>query len=97
MVDYTWVKIWDTPVGVVAWNAQRNLANFQYDKKFLQQNWDLSPLKMPLRGGGDRVYNFPDLLPAKDSTEDTFKGLPGLLADSLPNKYGTQLIEKWLA
>ncbi len=96
MVDYAYVKIWDKLVGVVAWNAQRKLADFQYDKRFLQQNWDLSPLKMPLRGG-DRVYSFPELLPAKDSTEDTFKGLPGLLADSLPDKYGNQLIEKWLA
>ncbi len=96
MVDYAYVKIWDKLVGVVVWNAQRNLADFQYDKKFLQQNWDLSPLKMPLRGG-DRVYSFPELLPAKDSTEDTFKGLPGLLADSLPDKYGNQLLEKWLA
>ena len=96
MVDYAYVKIWNTLVGVVAWNTQRNLADFQYDKKFLQQNWDLSPLEMPL-SSGDRVYSFPELLPAKDSTEDTFKGLPGLLADSLPDKYGNQLIEKWLA
>ena len=96
MVDYAYVRIWDTLVGVVVWNAQRNLAGFQYDKKFLQQNWDLSPLKMPL-SGGDRVYSFPELFPAKDSAEDTFKGLPGLLADSLPDKYGNQLIEKWLA
>ncbi|MBN2820078.1 MAG: type II toxin-antitoxin system HipA family toxin [Bacteroidales bacterium] len=96
MVDYAWVKIWDTTVGVVTWNSQRQLADFQYDKRFLEKNWDLSPLKMPINNG-DRVYNFPELLPAKDSPENTFNGLPGLLADSLPDKYGNQLIEQWLA
>jgi serine/threonine-protein kinase HipA len=51
---------------------------------------------MPL-GNGDRIYRFPDLLPSKDDSADTFKGLPGLLADSLPDKYGNRLIEAWLA
>lgn len=96
MVDYAYVKIWDTTVGVVTWNSQRLLADFQFDKRFLEKEWDLSPLKMPI-SSGDRVYNFPELFPAKDSEDDTFKGLPGLLADSLPDKYGNQLIEKWLA
>lgn len=96
MVDYAWIKIWDTTVGVVTWDNQRMLADFQYDKRFLEKGWDLSPLKIPI-ASGDRVYNFPELLPAKNSTEDTFKGLPGMLADSLPDKYGNQLIEKWLA
>ncbi|HKL09790.1 MAG TPA: type II toxin-antitoxin system HipA family toxin [Bacteroidales bacterium] len=96
MVDYALVKIWDTLVGAVTWDSKRNLADFQYDKKFLEKNWDLSPLKMPVQNG-DRVYSFPELLPSRDSVEDTFKGLPGLLADSLPDKYGNLLIDKWLA
>lgn len=96
MVDYALVKIWDTIVGAVIWDNKRNLASFQYDKKFLGKKWDLSPLKMPMRNG-DRIYSFPELLPSKDSIQDTFKGLPGLLADSLPDKYGNLLIDKWLA
>ena len=96
MVDYAKVKIWDTFVGVVTWDSKRNLADFQYDKKFIEKNWDLSPIKMPV-SKGDRIYSFPELLPSKDNTEDTFKGLPGLLADSLPDKYGNLLIDKWLA
>lgn len=96
MVDYAYIKIWDTTVGVVTWNSQRLLSDFQFDKRFLEKGWDLSPLKMPI-ANGDRVYNFPELFPAKDSEDDTFKGLPGLLADSLPDKYGNQIIEKWLA
>ncbi len=96
MVDYAYVKIWGQLVGVVRWLPERNLASFQYDRHFLLNKWDLSPIKMPV-SNGDRVYNFPELLKAKDSKEDTFKGLPGLLADSLPDKYGNKLIDKWLA
>lgn len=96
MVDYAYVKIWDTLVGAVTWDSKRKLADFQYDKKFIEKNWDLSPLKMSL-SNGDRIYSFPELLPSKENTEDTFKGLPGLLADSLPDKYGNILIDKWLA
>lgn len=96
MVDYAYVKIWDTLVGVVSWDESRRIANFQYDKNFLNKNWDISPLKMPL-SNGDRIYSFPELSPSKESGDDTFKGLPGLLADSLPDKYGNLLIEKWLA
>jgi len=51
---------------------------------------------MPL-SNNDRIYSFPELLPSKNSKEDTFQGLPGLLADSLPDKYGNQLIDVWLA
>lgn len=96
MVDYAYVKIWGKLVGVVRWLPERNLASFQYDKSFLSNNWDLSPLKMPINNG-TRVYSFPELLKEKDSEYDTFKGLPGLLADSLPDKYGNKLIDLWLA
>jgi len=96
MVDYAYVKIWGQQIGVVRWLAERNLASFQYEDSFLSKNWDLSPIKMPIRNG-NHIYSFPELLKAKDSTNDTFKGLPGLLADSLPDKYGNKLIDQWLA
>ncbi|MBN1116494.1 MAG: type II toxin-antitoxin system HipA family toxin [Bacteroidales bacterium] len=96
MVDYAYVKVWGQLVGVVRWIPERNLALFQYDKSFLSKNWDLSPIKMPI-SNGDRVYSFPELLKEKDSANDTFNGLPGLLADSLPDKYGNKLIDQWLA
>ena len=96
MVDYAYVNIWDSLVGVVTWDVNKQFANFQYDKDFLNKNWDISPLKMSI-SNGDRIYSFPELLHSKNSGEDTFKGLPGLLADSLPDKYGNLLIEKWLA
>jgi len=96
MVDYAYVKIWGQLVGVIRWIPERNLASFQYDNSFLSKKWDLSPIKMPI-SNRDRVYSFPELLKEKDSTDDTFKGLPGLLADSLPDRYGNKLIDQWLA
>ena len=60
------------------------------------KSWDLSPLQMPLSNVNNR-FNFPALRKKKDSTLDTFKGLPGLLADVLPDRYGNELINLWLA
>lgn len=96
MVDYAYVRIWGQLAGVVRWIPERNLASFQYDKSFLSIGWDVSPLKMPLVNG-DRIYSFPELLKKTDSVNDAFNGLPGLLADSLPDKYGNRLIDQWLA
>jgi len=96
MVDAAEVKIWDELVGAVRWDANRQLASFQYEKKFLTKAIDLSPIKMPIKNG-DRIYSFPELRQAKDEQIATFDGLPGLLADALPDKYGNQLINIWLA
>lgn len=96
MVDVAEVKIWGTLVGAVRWDANRQLASFQYDKNFLKGSHDLSPIKMPIKNG-ERIYSFPELRKPKNEEVSTFKGLPGLLADSLPDKYGNQLINIWLA
>lgn len=96
MVDVAEVKIWGELVGAVRWDSENQLASFQYDTKFLAKRCDLSPLKMPIQNG-NRIYNFPELRKAKDEQIATFKGLPGLLADALPDKYGNQLINIWLA
>ena len=85
MVDAAIVKIWGETVGAIRWDAQQQLASFEYDKKFIATGWDLSPLKMPL-SNGDRIYRFPELRKAKNETVSTFKGLPGLLADTPPVK-----------
>lgn len=96
MVDYAYVKIWGEQVGVVRWDQIEKLASFQYDPKFVTRAWELSPIKMPMDSGG-RIYTFPDLRPNRLGETDSFSGLPGLLADSLPDKYGNQLIDVWLA
>lgn len=89
------VKIWGELVGAVAWDEKSGLASFEFDPKFKQLNWDLSPLKMPIHAN-KKIFQFPELRKSKTSIFDTFKGLPGLLADVLPDKYGNQLIQMWL-
>lgn len=96
MVDFAEVKIWGELVGAVRWDMDKRLASFQYDTKFLLKGWDISPIKMPLKNG-NQIYSFPELRPTRGESTDTFKGLPGLLSDALPDKYGNQLINIWLA
>lgn len=93
MVAIADVTIWNTKAGVVFWNEQKNLAVFEFDKSFLKLGLDISPLVMPISEAakGNRIYSFPMLNP------ETFKGLPGLLSDSLPDKFGNQIIDAWLA
>ena len=93
MVDVAEVKIWGARVGAVSWNESRRLALFEYDPKFLEKGLDLSPITMPLADAvsGKRLYSFPEL------NSQTYMGLPGLLADSLPDRFGTALLDRWLA
>ena len=90
------VKIWGKLAGAIAWDEETSYATFEYDPSFRQLDWDLSPLKMPV-ASAIRPFSFPELRKDKNSEYDTFKGLPGLLADALPDKYGNQLINLWLA
>ncbi|MGF1566444.1 MAG: type II toxin-antitoxin system HipA family toxin [Flavobacteriales bacterium] len=90
------VKIWGRLVGAVAWDDQTGYATFEYDAGFKQLGWDLSPLKMPV-SDQRRLFAFPELRATEPPALDTFKGLPGLLADALPDSYGNQLINLWLA
>lgn len=96
MVDVARVNIWGELAGAVRWDAEEQVGFFQYDSTFLQKGWDLSPIKMPITDGS-RIYSFPELRPGRGEKEDTFKGLPGLLSDALPDKYGNRLINTWLA
>lgn len=96
MVDVAEVNIWGELAGAVRWDVEQQLGYFQYDPKFLQNGWDLAPIKMPI-ANGSRIYGFPELRKGRGETEETFKGLPGLLSDALPDKYGNRLINIWLA
>ena len=90
------VKIWDEFAGAVLWDDRNGYATFEYDSAFKKLNWDLSPLKMPL-SNARTIFGFPELRRDLLLGYDTFKGLPGLLADVLPDKFGNQLIDAWLA
>lgn len=90
MINNAFVNIWNMRVGAIAWNPNKGLGTFQYDKSFLESGINLSPILMPIENG-DILYEFQE---NRDSL--TFKGLPGLLADILPDKYGNALINTWL-
>jgi serine/threonine-protein kinase HipA len=79
--------MWGRTIGAVALEAGSRSAAFEYDPAFASSGIEIAPLTMPL---GRRVYIFPEL------PTNTFYGLPGLLADSLPDRFGHALIDAWL-
>lgn len=85
------VNIWGSNVGALLWDADHEAASFQYEDKFLRSGLDLSPLIMPLQNSQGVVYQF------LQNRNNCFKGLPGLLADSLPDAFGNQIIDEWFA
>jgi serine/threonine-protein kinase HipA len=95
-MNTAFIKIWGEIVGAVAWDEKTGQSSFEYDPKFKKLNWDLAPLKMPINSTNE-VFTFPELRKNRNAEFDTFKGLPGLLADVLPDNYGNQLINIWLA
>jgi serine/threonine-protein kinase HipA len=96
MITTAFVKIWGETIGAIAWNEKTGISSFEFNNKCKQMGWDLAPIKMPIRTV-TKVFSFPELKPNINTTNDTFKGMPGLLADVLPDKYGTKLINIWLA
>ena len=93
MVAIANIKLWNNNVGVILWDEMRNIGIFEFDKNFTKLGLDISPILMPLSDfeNGKRVFSFPTL------NNETFKGLPGLLSDCLPDKFGNQIIDAWLA
>jgi len=82
------VRLWGRTIGAVALLDGEQTAVFEYARAFTASGIEVAPLTMPL---SDRVFRFPEL------SRQTFHGLPGLLADSLPDKFGHLLINAWLA
>ena len=82
------VKLWGKTIGAVLLQDGDDVASFEYDAAFAQSGIQVAPLVMPL---SRRVHRFSAL------SRTTFHGLPGLLADSLPDKFGNALIDAWLA
>lgn len=80
------VKMWGTTIGYLH-QDNNGMIGFQYDEEFLKSNIEISPIKMPL---STVTYSFPNL------REDTFHGLPGMIADSLPDKFGNIIINRYL-
>jgi serine/threonine-protein kinase HipA len=88
LTSHAEVRLWGTRIGAVSIAGEDRTASFEYDPSFLESGIEVSPIQMPLER---RVYRFPAL------SQESFNGLPGLLADSLPDRYGNALIDAWLA
>lgn len=89
MITTAFIHLWDIRIGAIAWDSETGIGSFEFEKKFLEKGLDISPVKMPISSA--RIFSFPEL-----RNSQTFKGLPGLLADVLPDKYGNAIINAWL-
>ena len=88
MTSVAEVRLWGRTIGAVSLGDGDEVAAFEYAADFSGSMIEVAPITMPL---SMRVYSFPEL------SRETFYGLPGLLADSLPDKFGNALIDAWLA
>ena len=81
------VYLWGTRIGIIHQDVAKAYASFEYDKDFIKSGIEVSPIRMPLAGN---IYEFPGM------TGEPFYGMPGLVADSLPDRFGNAVIEQWL-
>ena len=88
MISTAEIFLWGSRIGIIHKRPGSPYASFEYDNAFLNSGIELSPISMPLSG---RVYEFPNL------ADEAFHGVPGLVADSLPDKFGNAVISHWLA
>lgn len=82
------VRLWGTDIGYVSLREGQQVVDFEYDREFMKSGIEVAPIRMPI---DSRIYRFPEL------SIKSFQGLPGLLADSLPDKFGNAIIDTWLA
>lgn len=85
------VELWGKEVGSLYWDRETGSAIFEYQQKFVRNGLNISPIVMPTDQQRTGPYQFIE------NRNKCFKGLPGLLADSLPDSFGEQLINEWFA
>lgn len=91
MVNSAVIKLWGHKLGALYLDGNTNLITFQYYDDFGNTGYEVSPVLYPFEKG--KIYS--KHIPRNDS--DTFKGLPEFIADILPDKWGTALMDRWLA
>lgn len=85
------VKLWEANVGYLSWNNRERVAIFEYDPSFLERGWDIAPLTMPINATRSQKQ-----MPWLGNKEEPYRGLPPMIADSLPDKWGNSLFNSWL-
>ena len=88
VADFVHVKYNEHDIGVVSFNTETGVGAFEFEPSFIKTGIELSPLKMPL---SRKIYSFPEADP------EAFKGLPGMIADSLPDDFGNAVLNAWIA
>lgn len=88
VMDVVTVKYKEHDVGAVSFNTETGLGSFEFEPHFITTGIELSPIKMPL---SQKVYSFPEI------DHNAFKGLPGMIADSLPDDFGNAIMNAWIA
>lgn len=82
------VRLWGELVGALAYDPVSKISTFEYGKEWASEEVEIAPLQMPL---SSRKYQFPNL------NSETYKGLPAVFADTLPDDFGNAVINAWLA
>ncbi len=88
VMDVASVRYKEHDVGAVSFNSETGVGSFEFEPRFIDTGIELSPIKMPL---SRKIYSFPELDPA------AFHGLPGMIADSLPDDFGNAVLNGWVA
>jgi serine/threonine-protein kinase HipA len=88
VMDVASVKYNKHDVGAVSFDTETGVGSFEFEPRFIETGIELSPIKMPL---SRRIYSFPE------ADSSAFHGLPGLIADSLPDDFGNAVLNAWVA
>ncbi len=83
------VLLWGTVVGSLGYAPGENrYATFEYDSHFMESGVQVSPI---------HAHYPPRRFIFDQAGFQSFQGLPGFIADSLPDKFGSQLIDVYMA
>jgi len=85
------VKLWGMPVGYLSWDKKADLAVFEYESEFLDKGLDIAPLTMSINSPRSKKR-----IPWTGDKNKLYLGLPPMIADSLPDKWGHSLFNAWL-
>jgi serine/threonine-protein kinase HipA len=85
------VKLWGMPVGYLSWDKKSNVAVFEYETEFLDKGLDIAPLTMSINSPRSQKH-----IPWTGDKDKLYLGLPPMIADSLPDKWGHSLFNAWL-
>ncbi len=82
------VRLWGKQVGALAYDPTTGFSTFEFSPQWRESDIEIAPLRMPVAA---TKYSFPGLSPA------TYRGLPAIFADTLPDDFGNAVINAWLA